>query len=148
MSWIKRTEAVIDILKGSCISEIELVENGVEILIQRNPGGLIAIQAPNSHNGSHLHTEIAASAPYLSEPKVIKEMKATLTGVYYASPSPDTASFINIGDTVTIGQTIALIEAMKVFNEIPSEVAGRVIAIKAQNGDVVKKGDILFQIEA
>ena len=75
-------------------------------------------------------------------------MKATLTGVYYASPSPDTAPFINIGDTVTIGQTIALIEAMKVFNEIPSEVAGRVIAIKAQNGDVVKKGDILFQIEA
>jgi acetyl-CoA carboxylase biotin carboxyl carrier protein len=144
MSWIKRTEAVIDILKGSSISEIELVEGGVEILIRRNPGALVAVQTPHAHSDSNHHLEISASAPRLL---AIKEMKAPLTGIYYASPSPEAAPFINIGDTVTVGQTIALIEAMKVFNEIPSEVAGRIVAIKAASGNVVKKGDVLFQVE-
>jgi biotin carboxyl carrier protein len=73
-------------------------------------------------------------------------VKAPLSGVYYTAPSPDAEPFIKVGDHVALGQTIAIIEAMKVFNEIKAEVTGKVVTIQAQNGQVIKKDDILFYI--
>jgi acetyl-CoA carboxylase biotin carboxyl carrier protein len=72
---------------------------------------------------------------------------APLTGVYYASPSPSAPPFVNIGDVIHVGQVIALVEAMKVFNEIQSEVAGRVVALVAKSGDVVQKGSAILKVE-
>ena len=139
MSWVKRVEAILDVLKGSSIGEIELAEGAFEITLRRKPGTTIVVQA-QQHDGTQ-PTQVRAVDSHATN------IKATLTGVYYASPSPTSAPFVKVGDYVQIGQTIALIEAMKVFNEIPAEVAGRVIAIKAQSGDVVKKGEILLQLE-
>ena len=70
-----------------------------------------------------------------------------MTGVYYSAASPTTPAFVNIGDVIHVGQTIALLEAMKVFNEIAAEVSGRVVAMVAKNGDVVQKGDVLLRVE-
>src|SRR5260221_9240122 len=72
---------------------------------------------------------------------------APLTGVYYAAPSPEEPPFVAVGDIVSAGQVVALIEAMKVFNEVQAEVAGRVTTIVAGNGNVVQKGDVLLRIE-
>jgi acetyl-CoA carboxylase biotin carboxyl carrier protein len=69
-----------------------------------------------------------------------------MTGIYYASPSPSSPPFVKVGDEVTAGQTIGLIEAMKVFNEIPSPVGGIVQKINSANGDLVQNGDILLYI--
>jgi len=72
---------------------------------------------------------------------------APLTGAYYAAASPTTLPFVNLGEIIHVGQVIALIEAMKVFNEINAEVSGRIIALVATNGSVVQKGDVLMRIE-
>src|SRR5262249_33218026 len=72
---------------------------------------------------------------------------APLTGVYYSAPSPSAPPFVNIGDVVHIGQVIALVEAMKIFNEVQCEVAGRVVGLIAKNGEVVQKGDALLKVE-
>ena len=72
---------------------------------------------------------------------------APLTGVYYASPSPSTPPFVSVGDIVQVGQIVALVEAMKVFNEIQAEVSGRVTALVAPSGEVVQKGDVLIRIQ-
>jgi acetyl-CoA carboxylase biotin carboxyl carrier protein len=72
---------------------------------------------------------------------------APLTGVYYSSPSPTLPPFVSPGDIVHIGQVVALVEAMKVFNEIQAEVSGRVVAMVATNGEVVQKGDALIRVE-
>ena len=72
---------------------------------------------------------------------------APLTGVYYTAPSPTSPPFVHPGDIVHVGQVVALIEAMKVFNEIQSEVAGRVVEIVGINGDVVHKEDVLIKVE-
>ena len=72
---------------------------------------------------------------------------APLTGVYYTSPSPSSPPFIAVGDMVQTGQVIALVEAMKVFNEIQAEISGRVIELVATNGEVVQKGDVLIRIQ-
>ena len=139
MLWVKRIEAVLDVLKGSSIGEIELAEGELEIILRRSPGNTITVTS-SQHTTVH-HVDVPV--PH----KHFIDMKASLTGVYYASPTPTANPFVKIGDIVQVGQTVALIEAMKVFSEIPSDVAGRVIAIKAQNGDVVKKGDVLLQVE-
>ena len=139
MSWVKRVEAVMDALKGSTISEIELAEGEFEIILRRQPGTVLTVKA--SHNDSLHHT------PTPLTDNSFTELKSPLTGVYYAASSPDSAPFVQVGDVVKVGQTIALIEAMKVFNEILAEASGRVVAIKAQNGDVVKKADVLFLVE-
>lgn len=71
---------------------------------------------------------------------------APLTGVYYSASSPASPPFVSIGDIVQVGQIVALIEAMKVFNEVQAEVAGRVVKIAAQNGEVVQKGSALIRV--
>lgn len=141
MSWVKRVEAVLEVLRGSCIGEIELIEGDQEIIIKRNPGNTFVVQA-------HQKLDIHPAVPIGTSRNSSIDMKSPLTGVYYAGSSPTAAPFVNVGDIIQVGQTIALIEAMKVFSEVPSEVAGRIVAIKVQSGDVVKKGDVLIQVEA
>jgi acetyl-CoA carboxylase biotin carboxyl carrier protein len=139
MSWVKRVEAVLGVLKGSGIGEIELAEGELEIIIRRHPATMGVVK-------THAYESIHRTNVQVSEDRFIP-LEASLTGIYYTTPSPDTAPFITVGETVKVGQTIALIEAMKVFNEIQVEVAGRVVEIKAKNGEVVKKGDVLLLID-
>ena len=73
-------------------------------------------------------------------------MVAPLVGVFYRSPAPDEPPFVEIGDTIDIGSRVGLLEAMKVFNEVPSEVAGEVVDIPAENGKLVREGDVLLRI--
>jgi len=142
MSWVKRVEDVLDILKGSSIGEIELSEGEYEIILRRTPGIVVAGKQLSSYDSTHT----APAREYISD-RGTTAITAPLTGVYYSAPTPAAAPFVVIGDTVKVGQPIALIEAMKVFNEIQAEVAGRVIAVEAQNGDIVKKGAVLLRVE-
>ncbi len=72
---------------------------------------------------------------------------APMVGIYYHSPTPEDPPFVKVGDIIRIGQTIGLIEAMKVFSEVPSEAAGRVIEMAAENGTLVQLGQPLFYLE-
>jgi acetyl-CoA carboxylase biotin carboxyl carrier protein len=72
---------------------------------------------------------------------------APLTGVFYSSPSPTSASFVQVGDPVNVGQVVCILEAMKVFNEIKSEVSGIVAALVPKNGQLVQKGDALIRVK-
>ncbi|GIW19948.1 MAG: hypothetical protein KatS3mg065_0244 [Chloroflexota bacterium] len=74
-------------------------------------------------------------------------VKAPLTGIWYASPAPGTAPFVQVGGEVAVGQVIGLIEAMKLFNEIKSDLAGRVVRICVENGQLVKAKQPLIEVE-
>jgi acetyl-CoA carboxylase biotin carboxyl carrier protein len=148
MFWVKRVEDLIRVLEGSTIGELELVEAGTEIIIRRRPN-LVMTPPPNPQMGI-APADIAslAGAPgRLTREDRSLPIIAPLTGVYYATPSPEEPPFVAVGDVVSVGQVVALIEAMKVFNEIQAEVAGRVTTIVAGNGNVVQKGDVLLRIE-
>jgi acetyl-CoA carboxylase biotin carboxyl carrier protein len=69
-----------------------------------------------------------------------------MTGIYYDAPSPTSAPFVKVGDTVSAGQIIALIEAMKVFNEIPCTLNGTVLGIALESGQIVQPGDVLLWV--
>lgn len=139
-TWLERVEDLIDILEGSSISELELTEQGTEIIIRRRPA-MVMTAAPTHQivlsGGAAPATKIESSVPIVTP----------LTGVYYSAASPTTPPFVNIGDTVHVGQVVALIEAMKVFNEVTAEVSGRVVELPAKNGEVIQKGDVLIRVE-
>ncbi len=75
------------------------------------------------------------------------EITSPMVGTFYRRPAPDAADFVEIGSTVSIGQTVCIIEAMKVMNEIKAEKAGTICAIVAEDGSPVQFGDVLFRIK-
>ncbi len=74
-------------------------------------------------------------------------VKAPLTGIYYGAPGPGSAPYVHVGGEVAIGQVIGLIEAMKLFNEIKSDLAGRVVRVVAESGQLVKAKQPLIEVE-
>lgn len=137
ISWLDRVEDIINVLNGSTVGELELTEGDTEIIIRRNPGMVMSLVSadPGLVNGRGGHGD--TTQPVLSP----------ITGVYYASASPTSSAFVNVGEIIHTGQVVALVEAMKVFNEITTEISGRVVAIIATNGNVIQKGDVLLRVE-
>jgi acetyl-CoA carboxylase biotin carboxyl carrier protein len=87
----------------------------------------------------------ATAAPDTDDENVVS-IKASLVGVFYRSPAPDQPPFVEVGDEIEVGTEIGLIEAMKVFSPIPSEIAGEVVSIPVQNGQLVRQGDVLMKV--
>ncbi len=146
--WIKRIEALIKVLEGSTVGELELTEAGTEIIIRRRPDMMMVSVPAQKLDLAHPGLQIApGAAGHVAKEDRSVPILSPLTGVYYVAPSPTSPPFVNLGDVVHVGQVVALVEAMKVFNEIQSEVAGRVIKLVASNGEVVQKGDALMRVE-
>ncbi|MEO7230381.1 MAG: biotin/lipoyl-containing protein, partial [Candidatus Limnocylindrales bacterium] len=82
-----------------------------------------------------------------SGPVARPSVKAPLTGIWYGSPSPGTSAYVTSGGEVAVGQVIGLIEAMKLFNEIKSDLAGRVVRVHAEDGKLVKAKQPLIEVE-
>jgi biotin carboxyl carrier protein len=142
VSWVERVEDLIRLLEGSTIAELELTEAGTEIIIRRQ-----LVAAPTQH-GSMAQVGIAiASGMAATQQAAGVAILAPLTGVFYGAPSPTSPPFVSVGDVVQVGQVVALVESMKVFNEIQAQVSGRVIAVVATNGEVVQEGDVLMRIQ-
>ena len=117
-----------------------------------SPGGtrIAASPATSANAGMSLTTQAAPAAiPVAAEPADTPEgtrVEAPMVGTFYASPSPDAEPFVKVGDEVSPGDTLCIIEAMKMMNQIEAEVGGHIAAIQVQNGDPVEFGQILFVI--
>ena len=143
-SWLERVEEIATVLDGSTVGELELTENGTQITIRRHPG-ITMTSAPAMPSGAQTTATPGTGRTAPADKSIA--IVAPLTGVYYSAASPTTPPFVNVGDVVQVGQIVALIEAMKVFNEIPAEMSGRVVALPAESGAVVQKGEALIRIE-
>ena len=147
-SLVSRVKALAEALEGTDISELDLTEDGVRIALRPPdaPIGVPAVQAASSvRTVRPQRAEAIAPAPDPAEAGVA--IVAPLTGVFYTASSPNTDPFITIGGMVQAGAVVCIVEAMKVFNEIKSEVAGIVTSIPAANGQLVQRGDALVRIK-
>jgi acetyl-CoA carboxylase biotin carboxyl carrier protein len=128
------------LLARSDLAEIE-VEAGGTGLVLRKPSALApAAGAPAAPTAA---TEPAEPHGPPERPSV----KAPLTGIFYSSPAPGSAPFVTVGSEVGVGTVIGLIEAMKLFNEIKSDLAGRVVRVVAETGSLVKAKQPLIEVE-
>ncbi len=139
--------ALIDRLEGilarSGLSELE-VEAGETTLVLRSAAALAPIAGPNPvASAPSVPAGVHAPEPESGHRAVV----APLTGIYYSAPTPDAAPYVRLGTHVVVGQVIGLIEAMKLFNEIKSDVAGRVVRIAAENGTLVKAKQALIEVD-
>jgi acetyl-CoA carboxylase biotin carboxyl carrier protein len=98
-------------------------------------------------DGSVTSVAGGASAAAGGEPPARPSVKAPLTGIFYASPAPGSAPYVAVGGEVAVGQVIGLIEAMKLFNEIKSDLAGRVVRVIPESGTLVKAKQPLIEVE-
>jgi acetyl-CoA carboxylase biotin carboxyl carrier protein len=136
-----------ELLERSALDELE-VEAGGTALILRRPSALVPLAAvPPGPSPSARTGDRAAPPAGPAAPTGLHVVAAPLTGVYYASPSPGAAPYVSVGDQVSAGQVIGLIEAMKLFNEIKSDVSGTVHRIAAENGALVKAKQALIEVE-
>jgi acetyl-CoA carboxylase biotin carboxyl carrier protein len=146
--------ALIDRLAGllerSDLTELE-VEAGGTGLILRKPAAVAVAAAAASGVGVGGASAAGADVPVpgatSSEPPERPAVRAPLTGIFYASPAPGSAPYVHVGGEVAVGQVIGLIEAMKLFNEIKSDLAGRVARVCVDNGALVKAKQPLIEVE-
>ena len=155
---LRKIKKLIDLLEESNLAEIEIKEGEESVRLSRNPvGGYVAAPAP-----------VYAAAPAAAAPAMPMSgpteastggtakpgnalpeghvQRAPMVGTYYASPSPDKPPFVSVGQQVKAGETLAIIEAMKMFNPIEAEVSGTVVAILGESGNPVEFDQPLFVI--
>jgi acetyl-CoA carboxylase biotin carboxyl carrier protein len=138
-----------EILKNQELSEIELeFEGQYRIKVKKEITGTVfsSVSAPAVHSTASTVSE-TASAKAAAPNKNLFEVKSPMVGTYYASPSPDADAFIKVGDRVKKGDTLCIIEAMKLMNELPSEVSGIVKEISVDNSQAISFGEVIIKIE-
>jgi acetyl-CoA carboxylase biotin carboxyl carrier protein len=135
------------LLERSALTEIEIEADGMSVIL-RTPAAIAATATPPTARA------LTAEAGVLSETSAepaeshgAHAVVAPLTGVYYRSPSPDAEPYVREGAQVSTGQVIGLIEAMKLFNEIKSDVTGVVRRLSAGDGDLVKARQTLIEVD-
>ncbi len=146
---LRKLKKLIDLVQESGIAELEITEGEEKVKIVK--GGSVSISQGPVAVASPAASEprAAAAAGPAAEPPAGQEghvLKAPMVGTFYRSPSPDAKVFIEVGQTVKEGQTICIIEAMKLMNEIEADASGVVKAILVENGQPVEYGQPLFII--
>lgn len=146
---LRKIKTLIDLVQQSGIAELEITEGEEKVRISRHgaQGNFTPHPSSQPFTLPPEQPDVAAAAtPGPTEPSG-HTLKSPMVGTFYRCPSPGTPSFVEVGQTVTKGQTLCIIEAMKLLNEIESDVAGVVKAILVENGQPVEYGQPLFIIE-
>jgi acetyl-CoA carboxylase biotin carboxyl carrier protein len=152
---IRKVKKLIELLEESGISEIEISEGEESVRISRHPQpGKITYAAPmpaaavapaQAASAEPTAAVQAAAAPIPASRG--HQVTAPMVGTFYSGPAPGAKPFVEIGTEVKPGDTLCVIEAMKMMNQIESEVAGRVVSILVENGHPVEFGQALFIVE-
>ncbi len=150
---LRKLKKLIDLVQESGIGEIEITEGEEKVRISRQSSGGPQVMMASPHmqampgDGTGFAPGAAAAAPTPAPEPVGHTLKSPMVGTFYRAPSPGAPSFVEAGQTVTKGQTLCIIEAMKLLNEIESDVSGIIKAILVENGQPVEYGQPLFTIE-
>lgn len=145
---LRKLKKLIDLVQESGISELEVTEGEEKVRIAKHPSAGATYYAPAHHAPAPAPAAapVAVAAPAAPAEPDGHVVKSPMVGTFYRASSPETKSFVNVGDAVTQGATLCIIEAMKLMNEIESDVGGTVKAILVENGQPVEYGQPLFII--
>jgi acetyl-CoA carboxylase biotin carboxyl carrier protein len=154
---IRKIRKLIELLEETGISEIEIKEGEESLRLSRHStmasetSQIRYVSTPPSPQQSAIAPSHPATAPGSQQPaeELIAghKIRSPMVGTMYTSPSPDAAPFVTVGQSVKAGDTLCIVEAMKMFNEIEADRAGKIIAILIANGEPVEYDQPLFIIE-
>lgn len=150
---LRKLKKLIDLVEESGISELELTEDGEKVRISRHVAAPQPVAAPaatqNVVAAPAVAAEPVAAAPVQADAPSADDantVKSPMVGTFYEAPSPDADAFVKVGDKVEVGDTLCIIEAMKLLNEIEAEQAGIVKKVLVNNAEAVEFGEPLFVI--
>lgn len=146
---------LIDFISKTGLNEVDIETKELKLHIKREPdqkilkssAPVVASVAPVAPVAQPRVEKAATEATPAPTAKGASEIKSPMIGTFYRSSNPDTPPFVSVGDKVTKGQTVCIIEAMKLFNEIESEVSGTVVKVLVDNASPVEYDQVLFLVE-
>jgi acetyl-CoA carboxylase biotin carboxyl carrier protein len=154
MMDIRKVKKLIELLDESGIAEIEITEGEEAVRISRYAPNVAAPVAAAMPAAAAAPVAAAPPAPAPATPITIAETEeeghvvmAPMVGTFYSASSPGSPPFVQVGDRIEVGDTLCIVEAMKMMNQIEAEVSGTIKSIRVQNGEPVEYGQILFVID-
>jgi len=136
-------------VQSTGIGELEVTSGGRTVRISAQPGGVTTAAAPAlsppASQAPAVHAASAVEAAQVADNRVV--ITSPMVGTFYRAPAPDADPYVEVGTQVEVGQTVCIIEAMKLMNEIESEVKGRIVQMLVENAQPVEFGQKLFLVE-
>ena len=146
---LKEIKELIALMNENELMELEIERDGMKIRLRKSSSG--KIETITEEHAAPSVRQVIKPEDKVVEPadkaRNITAIKAPMVGTFYRSASPDTKPYVEMGQTVEVGQVICIIEAMKLMNEIKSEVKGRLVEILVENARSVEYGQALFMVE-
>ncbi len=158
---LKELKELLQILEDKEITEFELEEEGMKLRVRKTTAARevtllpqsAAVSLPASAPIPPPPATVAAGAPAPAGPRSAPDaedglfiVKSPIVGTFYRTPDPNSAPYVSVGDRVSVGQVLCIIEAMKLMNEIEAEVAGEIVKVHHESGQPVQYGESLFSI--
>jgi len=152
---LKEIQALIKFVSTAGVDEVEINQKDFKLLIKKNPAQFttaqytpVAVQAAPMTAAPIASAAPVAAAP-VAEPKAdnLITIKSPMVGTFYRTPNPESPMFVNVGDDVKPGKVVCIIEAMKLFNEIESEISGKIVKVLVNNATPVEYDQPLFLVE-
>jgi acetyl-CoA carboxylase biotin carboxyl carrier protein len=149
---VKKVRKFIELMNEHDLAEIDLRQGDQRIRLRRGPETVTVASSPvmpmstSAAPGGHGAPSAKETAAPADEGTALL-IRSPMVGTFYAAANPESPPFVKVGDQVGPETTVCIVEAMKVFNEIPAECSGRIVAMLVQNGDPVEFGQPLFRVE-
>jgi acetyl-CoA carboxylase biotin carboxyl carrier protein len=148
---LKDLKSLIEIVDKSGLTEFQWSFDGEQVILKKEKEfvshGPVAMAAPVSYTSAPAPqvsaSETAVAAPVVND---FLEIRSPMVGTFYLASSPDAEPYAKVGDSINKGQTVCIVEAMKLMNEIESEVSGKILEICVENGRPVEFGTLLFKV--
>ena len=149
---LRKLKTLIDLVAESGISELEITEGDGKVRIVKTPPAPVMMQAPVQQAAPVALASAAAPAAVPApaaapEPPSGHIVKSPMVGTFYRAASPGAKPFVELGDSIKLGQPVCIIEAMKIMNEIEADCEGKVVRLLCENGEAVEFGQPLFIVE-
>ena len=143
---LDKLKEFIEFMDANSLCELEVEEGGTKIRLKKNTGDQPVVISQVGAPAAAIQHGIPEQKTDSSRDGLI-EIKSPMVGTFYRSPSPESASFVDTGKAIKSGDVTCIIEAMKLMNEIKTEVSGKVVQIMVENGEPVEFGQVLFLVE-
>ena len=150
---LKEIKEIITLMNENSLNEIEIEREGLKLKLKKSAGNELVMGAPTHYAVESLPAPkavpvaITPASGGTDSTKNNKDIKSPMVGTFYRSPSPEAELFVEVGQTVEVGQVVCIVEAMKLMNEIKSEVRGKIVEVAVQNAEPVEFGQTLFVVD-
>lgn len=143
---LREIKDLIALMNDNDLTEVEVETDGAKIKLKKGQEQVVVQEAPRMMPAAAAPAPAAAAPAAAPAPAAGVTIKSPMVGTFYSAPAPDAEPYLKVGQKVEVGQVICIVEAMKLMNEIKSEIKGTVVEVHVQNGTPIEFGQVLYTV--